>query len=328
MSGSSALHKVFLKCPRIAVAMDAAVRTSILMAIIFAVSQLGAIAMASSVLGTEVRLFENPDDPLVPLYYIAAVLLFTFATLYIMKKRRENVVRYIFLGAVIYTVFFVLLVILARVLNDLAGAVIALVATGLASYYLVKKPEWYVIDATGVLMSIGIIGIFGISLSILPVFVLLIALAIYDAVSVYGTKHMITLADGVTKMKLPILLVVPKKRGYSYLTQKPLTEQLKEGDEREAMFMGLGDIIIPGVLAVSAFSFLPELSVGGVSGSLLVALGSIAGALAGFAVLMTFVMKGKPQAGLPLLNGGAIIGYVLSYLAVYQDLSLGMTWLW
>jgi presenilin-like A22 family membrane protease len=177
-------------------------------------------------------------------------------------------------------------------------------------------------------MSVGIIGIFGISLSILPVLVLLIVLAIYDAVSVYGTKHMIALAEGVTKMRLPILLVIPKKKGYSYLTQRPLMEKLPEGEEREAMFMGLGDIIIPGVLVVSAFSFLPELTVEGVSGALIVALGTIVGALSGFAALMTFVMKGRPQAGLPLLNGGAMIGYALTYLAVYQDLSFGITWPW
>ncbi len=308
--------------------MDSAVRTSIVMAIIFAVSQLGAIAMAASVLGTEVRLFKNPDDPLIPLYYIVAILLFTFASLYIIKKKRENVVKIIFLGAVIYTIFFVLLVTTSKVLNDLAGLLLALAVTAVLGYYLVKKPEWYVIDATGVLMSVGIIGIFGISLSILPVLVLLIVLAIYDAVSVYGTKHMIALAEGVTKMRLPILLVIPKKKGYSYLTQRPLMEKLPEGEEREAMFMGLGDIIIPGVLVVSAFSFLPELTVEGVSGALIVALGTIVGALSGFAALMTFVMKGRPQAGLPLLNGGAMIGYALTYLAVYQDLSFGITWPW
>lgn len=308
--------------------MDAGVRTSILMAAIFGISQLGAIAMAASVLGTEVRLFENPDDPLIPLYYLAAILLFTFVSLYIIKKKRENIVRYIFLGAVVYTVFFVLFVISARVIGDLVGLVLSLAITAVLTYYLVKKPEWYVIDATGVLMSVGIIGIFGISLSILPVFVLLVALAIYDAVSVYGTKHMIALAEGVTKMRLPILLVIPKKRGYSYLTQRPLMEKLPEGEEREAMFMGLGDIIIPGVLVVSAFSFLPELMVGGVSGALIVALGTVVGALAGFAALMTFVMKGRPQAGLPLLNGGAIIGYAVTYLAVYQDLTFGITWPW
>jgi presenilin-like A22 family membrane protease len=39
------------------------------------------------------------------------------------------------------------------------------------------------------------------------------------------------------------------------------------------------------------------------------------GTLAGFIVLAAFVLKGKPQAGLPFLCTGAIIGYLLaSYL--------------
>jgi presenilin-like A22 family membrane protease len=30
--------------------------------------------------------------------------------------------------------------------------------------------------------------------------------------------------------------------------------------------------------------------------------------------LMTYVARGKPQAGLPLLNGGAILGYLIGGL--------------
>ncbi len=308
--------------------MDAAVRTSVIMGIIFAVSQLGAIAMAALFLGSEDQLFEDPNDPLIPLYYIAAVILFTVAILYIIKKHRENLVRVIFLGAVVYTIFFVFWIMFTGFVDGLLALVIAVAVTAAMTYYLAKRPEWYVIDAAGIIMSVGVIGIFGISLGILPVLVLLIVLAVYDAVAVYGTKHMVSLADGVTQMRLPILLVIPKKRGYSYLDQKPLKQQLEEGGERDAMFMGLGDIIIPGVLVTSAFSFLAEVDFGGLTGNLVVALGTLLGSLLGFALLMRFVLTGNPQAGLPLLNGGAIAGYVVTYLVVFQELSLGMTLPW
>ena len=305
--------------------MDAAIRSSVLMGLIFALSQLGAIFVASSFLGPEDQIFPDPDDPMIPVLYILAILGFTFAILYIIKKKRENIVRLIFLGAVAYTIFFVIWIVLMSLTVFYAALAISIALTAVITYYLVKKPEWYVIDAAGILMSIGIIGIFGISLSILPVLILLIALAIYDAISVYGTKHMIALADGVTNMKLPILLVIPKRRGYSYLDQKPLKQQLEEGGEREAMFMGLGDIIIPGVLVVSAFSFLSDDLVSGISSNLIVALGTLVGAIVGFALLMRFVLGGNPQAGLPLLNGGAIAGFLVTYLLVYQDLSFGIT---
>lgn len=308
--------------------MDASVRTTIFMGMVFVIAQVGALAMAWAFLGKEMQVFENPNDPLIPIYYIVAVLLFTFAVLYIIKKRRENIVRTIFLGAVAYTIFFVFLIILSRFVQDVISFALALAVTGIFTYYLIKKPEWYVIDAAGVVMAIGVIGIFGISLGILPSMILLVALAVYDAISVYGTKHMVALADGVTKMRLPILLVIPKKRGYSYLSQKPLMEQLDEGEEREAMFMGLGDIIIPGVMITSAFNFLPEKMIGNFSGGLLVAVGALLGSLIGFAILMTYVLKGRPQAGLPLLNGGAIIGYVVAYLLVFESLSFGISTPW
>ena len=298
------------------------------MGLVFAVSQLGAMVLAWAFIGKEMRVFENPNDPLIPIYYIIAVLLFTLAVLYIIRKHKENIVRIIFLGAVAYTIFFVFLLIIAKFVGGIVSLPAAIVVAGIFTYYLIKKPEWYVIDAAGVVMAIGVIGIFGVSLSILPVMVLLVALAVYDAVSVYGTKHMLALADGVTRMRLPILLVIPKKRGYSFLKQKPLMEQLEEGEEREAMFMGLGDVIIPGVLMISAFNFLPEKMIGEVSGSLLVALGTLLGSLVGFAILMTFVLRGRPQAGLPLLNGGAIVGYLLSYLLVYESLSFGISLPW
>src|SRR3989442_3269677 len=98
-----------------------------------------------------------------------------------------------------------------------------------------------------------LIAILGMSFEILPAVLLLFALAVYDVISVYKTKHMIVLADAVAGQRLPILIVIPKHRGYSFLLQASLRKQIASGEEREAMFMGLGDIIIPGILVVSAF---------------------------------------------------------------------------
>ena len=98
---------------------------------------------------------------------------------------------------------------------------------------------------------------------------------------------------------------------------------------RDALFMGLGDVIFPGMLVISTITFLPE--TGAVVGSLpltpffgwihldplAVGLGTLLGGLIGYLGLMTQVAKGKPQAGLPLLNGGAILGYFITGLIVY-----------
>jgi presenilin-like A22 family membrane protease len=124
---------------------------------------------------------------------------------------------------------------------------------------------------------------------------------------------MIDLADTVMDLKLPVLLVVPKIWNYSLIQEtKSLKEKLKDDEERDAFFMGLGDIVMPGILVVSAYQ--------NISNGLPVALSILAGTLIGFLVLMTFVIKGKPQAGLPLLCGGAILGYLISSYALFGTL--------
>ncbi len=57
---------------------------------------------------------------------------------------------------------------------------------------------------------------------------------------------------------------------------------------------------------------------------MIVAIGTLIGGLIGFAVLMRFVVKGNPQAGLPLLNSGVIIGYLLTYYLVFRELTFGI----
>ena len=191
--------------------------------------------------------------------------------------------------------------------NDIVAVVLPLILSGLAIALLYRFPEWYVIDILGILIAAGAASIFGISLGILPVIILLVLLAVYDAISVYKTKHMITLAEGVMEMKTPILFVIPKKASYSYIRDG--IGKIGEG-ERGAFIMGMGDLIMPAILVVSANMFLKS---GGLPFINIPAIGAMIGSLAGLVVLLWFVNKGKPQAGLPPLNGGAIIGFLIGY---------------
>src|SRR5437867_1453060 len=177
-------------------------------------------------------------------------------------------------------------------------------------------------DVTNTVVYVTVI--LRISFGAMPAILLFVALAFYDAWAVYRTKHMITLADELTSQRLPILLVIPKKAGYSFREQKSLKGQIAAGEEREAMFIGLGDLIIPGIMSVSAFTFLtaPGRSILGLEPNAFVAAGTVLGSLVGFFFLMRFVLKGNPQAGLPLLNGGALVGFLLTNLLAYGYLNL------
>jgi presenilin-like A22 family membrane protease len=89
---------------------------------------------------------------------------------------------------------------------------------------------------------------------------------------------------------------------------------------RDAFFIGLGDAVIPTVLVASAAFFLPSsltpsLGVPGLPALTLPALTAMVGTFAGLFTLLWMVLKGRPHAGLPLLNGGAIGGYLLGALA-------------
>jgi presenilin-like A22 family membrane protease len=76
----------------------------------------------------------------------------------------------------------------------------------------------------------------------------------------------------------------------------------------------MGDMIMPSILVVSANVFLNGAKLGGMIN--LAALGAIIGSLAGLVVLLYFVMSGKPQAGLPPLNGGTILGFLAGWAAM------------
>jgi presenilin-like A22 family membrane protease len=260
-----------------------------------------------------VEAFENPDDPMNLVIFFAIILSITAVILLIAKYWKKRVIQFIILFAVGYTSFYVFFPLLALVFNEWIAFFLAVAAALALTITLFKYPEWYVIDVSGIIVGAGAIAIFGISLGILLVLILLIGLAIYDAISVYKTKHMIDLADTVMDLKLPVLMVIPKIRHYSLIKEtKSLKQKLKEKEERDAFFMGLGDIVMPGILVVATFHS-PE-------GGLPIALSVMAGTLIGFLILMTFVMKGKPQAGLPCLCGGAILGYLISSYVFYGKL--------
>ena len=269
--------------------------------------EIGALMLSLPVQASGIVAFENPESMANPVIFIAIMLAFTAFILILIRYNLKKVI-----AAVIgISIFLTFIYIFAAVVYALMGStdtamVIALVLSVFSTVILYKYPEWYVIDALGILIGAGVAAIFGASLDILPVIILLVLLAVYDAISVYKTKHMITLAEGVIDLKTPILFVVPKRRNYSFI--KEGIGKLGDGGERAAFIIGMGDMIMPSILVVSANVFLQGWRLAGMIN--LPALGAIIGSLAGLVVLLSFVMSGKPQAGLPPLNGGTILGFL------------------
>lgn len=299
--------------------------------------ELLALLISLPVQASGVVAFEDPTDMANPIWFIGILLVFTALLLVLIKYNLKRVIGAIIGISIFFTFVYIFMALVYAALNQTAAAtqgwweavvpaiavssvsggtlvatVIVLVLSVLATALLYKYPEWYVIDGLGILIGAGIASIFGVSLDVWPVVILLALLAVYDAISVYKTKHMITLAEGVIDQKTPILFVIPKRRDYSFI--KEGIGKLSDGGERAAIIIGMGDMIMPAILVVSANVFVTGWKLGGMIN--LPAIGAIIGSLAGIAVLMHFVMSGKPQAGLPPLCGGTILGFLVGWAAM------------
>lgn len=285
------------------------------MASIFVVVDVLALFVAAPFQAAGIVAFENPADPLNLVYLFLTLIVFTAVMLLIARFWTKRLVQIIILASTGFLVFYVVFPFLAYVVPDLWSLGLSFVLVASLLVLLVKHPEWYVIDVCGILVGLAAMAMLGVSLIIPLVVALLIVLAVYDAISVYQTKHMVDLADTVLDLKLPVMLVIPWRLRYSFLKEtRSLKERLKERERKEqgereeshASFLGLGDIVMPGTLAVSAFTNLPS------GNGLLIALSVMLGTVVGFAAL-AFVSSGdRPQAGLPYLCGGALLGYVIS----------------
>jgi presenilin-like A22 family membrane protease len=272
--------------------------------------EIGSLLISLPVQAAGITAFQDPASLENPFIFILILLVFTGFLLLLIKFNLRKVMAAIIAISIFFTFGYIFAALVPAVLgtSDLATIVILLLSV-LASVLLYKYPEWYVIDTLGILIAAGVASIFGVSLDILPVVILLILLAVYDAISVYKTKHMITLAEGVIDLKTPILFVIPKRRDYSFIRDG--IGKLEEGGERAAFIIGMGDLIMPSILVVSANVFMKGWRLLGVIN--LPALGAILGSLAGLGILLSYVASGKPQAGLPPLNGCTILGFLVGW---------------
>ena len=285
------------------------------------------------------------------------ILIFTVVIIWLARKGLDYVIKAIVMLALGMSLFYIVLPYISLLFyiieissaDLILGSSVAICVSLMA--LLVKYPEWYVVNAVGILVGAGVITLIGVSFVPVLIIAFMLAAAIYDHWAVNSSKHMLELADTMIKNKLPVLLVAPKERGYSFIEEEDRVMRREDSEDmdwddpapnikpksggRDALFMGLGDVIFPGMLVISSVSFLPEWgpeisTIWGIpmyAGPLAVGLGTLFGGLCGYVALMTQVARGEAQAGLPLLNGGSILGYIVSGViavgpaALWQDIS-------
>lgn len=196
-------------------------------------------------------------------------------------------------------------------------------------------PEWWVIDVVGVLGGAVVIPMFGLGFGPLPLVVLLVLWAAYDAYAVYGSGHMKELASGVGTLKVPVVFVVPTERGASFrdaefpdLTGESgdgTTDGETDGDHLPVTLLGLGDAVIPGMLAVSAGAFVDAPTLVPALNANAPAIGALVGGVAGLAALAYIAGRFEGvHAGLPPLNAGVLSGYFAGTVAAGLPLTAAL----
>lgn len=214
-----------------------------------------------------------------------------------------RVVRALILGSLAVAVGLVVQVVAG------VGFEAALAVSGLVALVVWVHPEWYVVDGVTVVAVGGVTAILGTSLARSTALVALVAMAAYDAYAVYGSGHMVEMADASAKMGTPTMFVVPTERGTS---TRNLTGVSPDAGGSTVALLGAGDALFPGVLVVAA------LGVGdAVLGAFTVpALGAFAGSMVGLVALQAYVHRvSGVHAGLPVLNAATIIGYLAGVVA-------------
>ncbi|MEK6902051.1 MAG: presenilin family intramembrane aspartyl protease [archaeon] len=171
---------------------------------------------------------DNPDDPINSLGLLAYMLVGTAFILLAIKFLPDKILYWVLKGmetlALIVTSLIVLqvFVILELALVLAVGLVCIRI---FAPQYLIWR------NISSIMATIGVGSLLGASIGVWPVIVFLIALAVYDYIAVFKTKHMVKMAKAVAKKNLSFTFALP--------TAKHQFE------------LGTGDLVMPLVFGVS-----------------------------------------------------------------------------
>ncbi|MDY6985911.1 MAG: presenilin family intramembrane aspartyl protease PSH [Candidatus Thermoplasmatota archaeon] len=273
-------------------------KKSFVFTILFLIAtQLVAVFVAPSFRELGFSAFEDPDASINVLLLFLMFPIALFVMVLLMRRNRKNTIN-----ALLFFAIFIAMVSTFYVLLEPIGAALSLSIAFFASllllYLMIKKKSWVMADLCGFILAVGITAMLGISLTPVLMLVLLIALAAYDFVTVYVTKHMVSMAEGVIDLSLPVILVFPENRDFRIENRN----RDKDGDgdhesEPSAFFLGLGDIVLPSSYVVSLSIFLDT----GIA--LFAATGTVVGVIA----LLIATTKTRANAGLPFLCSFAIV---------------------
>ena len=292
-------------------------KTYIKVALFFALTQIIGIYAGVSLINAAM---ENPDiqelsvapmpdanDPANALFFLLYIL-FGAAMVILVARRYKGMLLFMLLEALVVfsassIVFFAIALSLG---TDFLEALALGGAFGIA--LAAAKFVWREAKNTAaIISSAGVAAIFGFSLGFLPAAAFTILLSIYDYIAVFKTRHMVEMARELSTRQLSFAVTaknVPARK------PKESAEAYDDRANRECERLDLctGDLAVPGMLSVSAYTLGPN--------GLIYSLAIAAGSTAALCLLLRFVSERRVfLPALPPICLGGMLALLLVKLA-------------
>jgi len=240
---------------------------------------------------------ENPEKAEASLEIFGMILFMTLIMLLLIKIN----LRFLIKALTYFVMLFGLMFTFWNIL-DFLGLPISLL---LFSIYMIKRNA---IASNFMLLFVipGIGSWLGSSLALIPSLILLLGLSIYDIISVFLTKHMVTLAEGVKSFTTQ-----PDTKGSEHIDLRKVRVEVplmfSIPFENRVLGLGTGDLAIPVTFTISVLKEFSLLA------AVLTAIGGM------FGLLSLLIYLGKKEnvvlPALPPIALGLLLGFFSSFIS-------------
>jgi len=193
---------------------------------------------------------------------------------------------------------------------------IAYVLSLMITVYKLSGRSVFVYNIGEILMYSGIGLIFSPMFDIFWVFILLIAISLYDMYAVWKSKHMIKMAEFQRKSKLFAGIAIPyhEERGaLKKMTHTTSVASKTSKSKTKLAILGGGDVVFPLIFAGAVLEFFISKQVSLITSYFLALIISIF-SLGSLALLFYKSKENKFYPAMPFISAGCFIGFGMSYL--------------
>ncbi len=201
---------------------------------------------------------------------LAYIVVFSLILIFLLKKRISKISMSV--------IDIVRLLLLILFINIFVGIIPSIIISGIILFIENKIKRWWYSDAINIITDVVIAVTFALYLGILGSLFLITALALYDYISVFISKHMISLAKAYKNN--------PEKGGLIIAMAKK-----KKGLFGDMLFLGNGDIAFPNILVSAQV----------LSGHLLSGILEGIAAIIGLLIILLFGERGKGYPALAFI---------------------------